>query len=88
MVRIFIAKFALVKVSKICVKNHTQEHGIVSILKQERDTFEKNTDRKIIIYTKSFIRDYYCSKNFPFLELLQIVRFVNVNLNVWYFNKV
>lgn len=29
----------------------THKNGIVSILKQERDTFDKNIDRKIIIST-------------------------------------
>ena len=48
MVEIFIAKFALMKVY---VKNQTQGYGMVSILKQESDSFDKKTDRKIIIYT-------------------------------------
>ena len=51
MVRIFTAKFALMEVSKFYVKNQTQEHGMIIILKQESDTFDKKNDLKIIIYT-------------------------------------
>ena len=51
MVGIFTAKFALMEVSKFYVKNQTQEHGMIIMLKQESDTFDKKNDLKIIIYT-------------------------------------
>ena len=39
------------EVSKFYVKNQTQEHGMIIILEQESDTFDKKNDLKIIIYT-------------------------------------